>query len=472
MDLRQIQRVFFDKCKIEENKPLIVGISGGADSLCLLFLLSSLRVPVVSAYFDHRLRPESGQEAAIVARFSAQAGCDFIAGEGDVRELARKEGLSIEAAARKARYTFLFEQARLIGAQAVAVGHTADDQVETILLHLLRGSGLDGLKGMSYRSVLPVYSENIPLIRPLIGVWHTETVAYCAERGLTPLEDSTNQDQRYFRNRLRHRLIPELESYNPAFKKRLWTLGQVAQVSLGATDKMIEWVYCRCLMQASAGKFVVLNSNSLLELDDGSLAKIIRVAVQHIHPEPANLDHKAIQRAVHLLRRPEPSGQVDLTANLIVIKVHGRVYVADKRYLLPTSEWPQILAGDALELNLPGSTRLSSGWWVVASYRNFEPGDAIPADPGEAWLDWRAVNLPLVVRAWQPGDRFQPIGMRGSIKLADFFVNQKIPRIARAGWPLVITDGEIAWVVGLRIGEKYRLKSDSRKVICLKLERE
>lgn len=472
MDFRQIQAVLTRECKIYGSKPLLAGISGGADSLCLLFLLSALKLPVIAAYFDHKLRPESAQEASIIAQFAAQAGCDFIAGVGDVRLLAKMEGLGIEAAARKARYTFLFEHAQRVGAQAVAVGHTADDQVETILLHLLRGSGLDGLKGMSYRSFLPGFSQEIPLVRPLLGIWREETAAFCAERGLNPLEDRTNQDKRYARNRLRHELIPELESYNPQVKKRLWTLAQVAQASLSDTDDIGEWAYRCCLIQESPGQFVALHVGKLSELADKWLAKIIRIAVQRIHAEPANLDYRAIERAIQLLRRPNATGQVDLTANMALIKIHGRVYITDRRYPIPTTEWPQITSNESITLRLPGRTQIGAGWWIQAEYRMIEAGAAIPDEPTEAWLDSQAVSLPLTVRAWRNGDRLQPIGMSGSIKIADFFVNQKVPRIARGKWPLVESGGEVAWVVGLRISEKFRMKPDADRAIQLKLVRE
>ena len=144
-----------------------------------------------------------------------ERGLSFVLGCTDVSALAEEQKLSIEEAARVARYRFLFEQARQLKAQAVAVAHNADDQVETVLMHLLRGAGLGGLKGMPYRAILPVWDEAIPLVRPLLGVWRSEIEVYCRQHSLEPIEDASNQDTTFFRNRLRHQLLPTLQEYNP-----------------------------------------------------------------------------------------------------------------------------------------------------------------------------------------------------------------------------------------------------------------
>ncbi len=471
MDSKDLSLILTRVCGIQGGKPLLLGVSGGADSLCLLSLLSSLDWQIYAAYYDHKIRPESGQDGLAVAQFAARLGCDFILGEGDVRGKAAREGMSLEAAARKARYTFLFEEARRIGAEAVVVGHTADDQVETILLHLLRGSGLDGLKGMSYRTMLPEYSSEIPLVRPLLGTWRVETAAYCAEHGLQPVEDTSNREIRYLRNRVRLELIPQLETYNPEIKKRLWALGQVAQTSLSGIDEITDWAYRRCLIAESQYFPLALSSQELLELNDGWLSRVIRAGAARIRAESSDLDYRAVKRALQLLRRPDPVGQVDLTAHLVLVRVHGRIYIADQRFPIPTDEWPQTVSIGTVELNLPGVVQLDAGWQIRGEMRTLEPGATFSDDPCEAWLDVGGFTKKLEVRTWRKGDRFQPLGMRGAVKVADFFVNQKIPRIARARWPLVVAGEDIAWVAGLRISEPFRIKPDSRAAVRLVLER-
>ena len=137
------------------------------------------------------------------------------------RSTPLQSALSIEQAARECRYAFLFAQARVHHAQAVAVGHTADDQVETMLMHLIRGAGLDGLTGMSYRTVLPSFDPSIPIVRPLLGVWRRATIDYCESHDLHPVRDPSNDSLDYFRNQVRHNLIPALEVYNPRIRQAL-----------------------------------------------------------------------------------------------------------------------------------------------------------------------------------------------------------------------------------------------------------
>ncbi|HEY2979690.1 MAG TPA: tRNA lysidine(34) synthetase TilS, partial [Anaerolineales bacterium] len=217
--LEKIESILQSACHLERGRLIVVGVSGGPDSLCLLHLLHQAGYPLLVAHFNHQIRPEAGDEAGAVEQFAARLGLRCVVGSADVSAHAQKNGLSIEEAARALRYGFLFEQARQAGAQAVAVGHTADDQVETVLMHFLRGAGLNGLQGMGYRTILRTFDSAIPIVRPLLGIWREEVLAYCTTYGLQPHFDRSNASPEYLRNRLRHTLIPVLESYNPKFRE-------------------------------------------------------------------------------------------------------------------------------------------------------------------------------------------------------------------------------------------------------------
>ena len=216
-----------DRCGLAMDQTIVVGVSGGPDSLCLLDGFVRLGYPVIAAHFDHQLRPESGQDAAVVEAKVKSLGVPYQRGNADVRSIAEDKHQSIEEAARHSRYTFLFGVARERGAHAVAVGHTADDQVETVVMHFLRGSGLSGLRGMLYSTILHSYDASIPVVRPLLDVWRTETESYCRIRGLEPVYDKSNEILDYLRNKIRHELIPQLETYNPGIRKVLWRSASV-----------------------------------------------------------------------------------------------------------------------------------------------------------------------------------------------------------------------------------------------------
>ena len=227
--IENIKHILTAKCKIRPEIPLIVAVSGGPDSLSLLDILHRLEYRLIIAHFDHSLRPDSGSEAEIVRGIASQMDLQFIYGKEDVRRYSDQNKLSIEEAARHTRYKFLIQQSKSFGAQAVAVGHTSDDQVETILMHFLRGSGLDGLRGMPYRSLPNAWSERIPIIRPILELSRKQIIAYNESRNLTPTTDHSNLDTTFFRNRLRYELIPNLERYNPQIKRSILRMANTIQ---------------------------------------------------------------------------------------------------------------------------------------------------------------------------------------------------------------------------------------------------
>ena len=220
--LKNIESILRDQCRLDKSRPIIVGVSGGPDSLCLMEILRRAGYHIIVAHFNHKLREAADSEANAVEQTSARLMISSVIESADVGIYAANNSLSLEEAARNLRYRFLFTQAHRFNAQAVAVGHTADDQVETVLMHLIRGTGLAGLKGMSYRTILPTFDADIPIVRPLLDTWREETVAYCAANGLRPHYDPSNDSLNFLRNRLRNILIPTLETYNPKFREAVW----------------------------------------------------------------------------------------------------------------------------------------------------------------------------------------------------------------------------------------------------------
>ena len=279
IDVLRFKNILLTQCLLSTNNKVVVGVSGGPDSLCLLDLLARVKLPVLVAHYDHHLRPESGEDALRVRQAAARYGFPFFLGESDVAAYARQQKASIEEAARDCRYRFLFETAVNQQAEAVLVAHTADDQVETVLMHLLRGSGLAGLKGMTYRCVLETWNDRIPLLRPLLAYWREDILTYCQERGLQPVMDATNADITYFRNRLRHELIPYLSEYNPQFKRVLWRMA----LNLGGDFELVQDLtqhQAEALILAVESDAVVLKYTDLKLLNSGLQRNMLRMAIQ------------------------------------------------------------------------------------------------------------------------------------------------------------------------------------------------
>ena len=245
--LENIEAILRDQCGLQKDRPIVVGVSGGPDSLCLMEILRQSGYWLIVAHFNHQLRPESDIEATTVEQRAARLNIASVIDSGDVRSYAEKHAMSIEEAARQLRYQFLFELARRKNAQAVAVGHTADDQVETVLMHFLRGSGLTGLKGMAYRTILPVFDPNIPIVRPLLDIWREETEVFCAANGLRPNFDPSNESLNFTRNRLRNLLIPTLETYNPKIREAIWRSVQSLQADYALLGETLDAAWRDCV---------------------------------------------------------------------------------------------------------------------------------------------------------------------------------------------------------------------------------
>ncbi len=470
MFIERFRAAALESCRLDASLPLVVGVSGGPDSLCLLDCLLQCGFRPLVAHFDHCLRAESARDAEKVAELAAGRGLDFELGRLDVAAYAGEAGLSLEEAAREARYRFLFAAARRTGAQAVAVGHTADDQVETVLMHLLRGAGLAGLKGMSARSLHEGFDASIPLARPLLGFWREEIEAYCRERGLQPLQDATNADPAFYRNRLRHELIPFLARYNPQVKQVLWRTADVlageAEVLAQAAQAAWGGVVERCEPDLCA-----LRREALLDLPVGLQRAVLRRAIQRLRPALRDIDYQTVERGLGFIRRPTRSGSLSLAQGLRLEQAGGVIYLAEWDATLLDRSWPQVQPGALLRLDVPGELPVGQGW-VLRAEPAEPPAGFSEAGRWEAWLDSAQVELPLEVRSARPGERFQPLGLGGrSQKIADLWINVRLPRRARSGWPLVLSGGAVAWVPGYRLDERFKVSGETRQAIHLVLEK-
>jgi tRNA(Ile)-lysidine synthase len=448
--------------------PIIVGVSGGADSLCLLGMLHEAGYSVIAAHFNHKLRKESDMDENHVRIISAQMGVLFVSACADVKAHALENGLSIEEAARHLRYGFLFATAHKYNAQAVAVAHTADDQVETVLMHFVRGSGLAGLKGMQLRTILPPFDPEVPLVRPLLGLWRPDTESYCNENGLSFVVDASNADQAYFRNRLRHSLIPELEGYNPQFKQALFRGAQALQGDFDLLAEVVDTAWKKSVAEAVTD-FVAFRQAELAAFSPAMRRNLIRRGAFMLCQNARDVDFAALTRASAFVEIPG-TGQVDLADGLFLYHENGLVYLTLDEAGLPLDAYLQIQSEFALEND---KFDLGNNWILYVD--EVDGGDLLEQakhndDPFTAWMDADLMAGRLRVRMMYAGDRFQPLGMDGkSVKLQDFFVNAKIPRRVRKNWPLVVVNDEIAWVMGLRLAHLYRVTGQTKRVIRLQV---
>lgn len=472
-----IEAVLNDQCNLVKDRPIIAGISGGPDSMCLLGLLRETGYRVIVAHFNHKLRSDADADANAVEQAAGRMNFASVIESGDVREFAKTEKLSIEEAARNMRYRFLMEQAHRFKAQAVAVGHTADDQVETALMHFIRGAGLAGLKGMNYRTIIPLFDKDIPIVRPLLDMWREETVVYCAVHGLRPRHDLSNDSLDFSRNRIRNLLIPALESYNPRFKDAVWRTTNSLAGDHEILMNVVDDAWGKCVVQETAD-FVSFDSTVLTRHPLGLQRHLIRHAIDTIRPQGMDVSFATLERATRFVNDPEQRQRMDLAGGLHLLREGLLIYLLEDESDLFIERWPQMPDGNnTVSLKVPGSIALSGGWklncerWNMASLAMEQAKSS--DDPFQVWLNGSEIADDLELRVRQNGDRFEPLGMDGhEMKISDFFINEKLPQRARDRWPLLCMGDKVIWVPGHRPAHSFRLTESTKKALYFSLTRD
>lgn len=451
----------------ERGERILVGVSGGPDSACLLLTLASLRrslrFDLHAAYFDHRLRGArvSAREERLVRGLTEALGVPLRCGAGDVRAHARARRRSLEEAARELRYRFLAQAARETGCHAVAVGHTRDDQAETVLLHLLRGSGLRGLAAMAPLTSWPVATQHgAPrLVRPLLDLARDQTERCCREAGVAPLRDPSNRSRSHLRNRIRRELLPRLRRYNPRIDEALARLADAAAADI----ELLERLAGEALLsgEPSDPTSVRLERRRLAELPEALQRHAVRLATARLLGEARGLADRHV-RAVLRANAGPTGARLDLARGLRVDVHRGAIVLTTA----PAAAPPPLPQAE-VALPAPGSASLGP-WRFQAELLPKVPSDLDSCDSHTALLDADACGASLSVRRRRRGDRFQPLGLGGTKKLQDFFVDAHVPRAERDAVPLVCGAGGIAWVVGHRPAEWAKVTEATVRVLRLR----
>jgi tRNA(Ile)-lysidine synthase len=373
-------------------------------------------------------------------------------GRGDVKELARTHRLSRQMAARQLRLNFLQDTCQTQGYDKLALGHTADDQVELFLLRLLRGAGPEGLKGM-----WPATPKGT--VRPLLSVGKAPLLAWLEQQALPYRRDSSNLSRAYRRNRVRLDLLPELlRLYNPRLKEAIWRTQSLLQederLLARESDRLLAQV-----SQAPAPEFYRLDLPRLLSLEPGWQLRLLRVALGRLSGEQSL---SAAQTAALLdLAAGVKSGGVIFLGEAMVARAGPELHLA-RRLPAPYTGVIQLSASE-------GTLASPNGWNWTWSSRTRQAGGLIPLEPHVAVLDQERLTFPLEVRYFRAGERFWPLGAPGPKKLQDFLVDARIPRWLRPHIPLVASRGQIVWVAGLRPAEPVKVTEASRTILTLEL---
>lgn len=440
---------------ISPKDTILLGVSGGPDSMALLFVLSSLReeldFSMFVCYVDHKLRPESKDEAVFVSKTSKKLGLPFILKELDMEKM-KKQG-SLEEIARIARYRAL-EEARLeSNSNKIAVAHHLDDQIETVIMRIIRGTSIKGLRG------IPIKNKNI--IRPLMCVWREEILDFCRENNISYVIDSSNLSTTFTRNRIRLELLPKLSEYNPRVKEAILRIAVQAE----ELDQFLSQLENSFLEKYGASrKEFYIPIEDIYSLPRLLKRRIFMKILVDISPKPNEVRERSYEMIEHLLKSPTGT-KLNLPGGAIAYRDHNGIRILGE----------ELESLPIYELNVPGVTiidRLNKKVYTEIVNNDRCLKERLSNNLYTFYLDFDKIKLPIYLRSPEEGERFSPLGLEGkSKKLQDIMVDRKIPREYRGLYPIIVdSSGEIICIPEYTISENVKVTDDTRKILLVRIE--
>jgi len=445
--------------RLEHGDRVVVALSGGPDSVCLLDILYRLQDPfgidLVVAHFDHGLRPsEDESETQFVGSMAKSLDLPFETKRAGA--VLRAGDSSLEERAREARYQFLEEVREEVQAQKIALGHNLNDQAETVLMRLLRGSGPSGLAG------IPPYRDD-KVIRPLIELRREEIEGYLGTRGLQYVSDPSNLDTRLLRNRIRLELLPQLKKYQP---KIMELLGQTAEI-MRTDDVWLEEeaeVWINEVAEKGANGKVSIPLSPFAALPEALKARVIRQALRRAGGNLRRVGFRHVEAINRVAAGERPQARVDLPNGVTARRVYDNLVFSKKD--------AEVAQGFCYSLGGPGESYLESlECTIILEEMEKVILPNMGASPWIAFLDAGRITYPLMIRNFRPGDRFVPLGMGGHRKLKDFFIDLKVPSEIRKRIPILTCKDTLLWVCGLRIDDHFKVTSETRRVLKISIDR-
>jgi tRNA(Ile)-lysidine synthase len=466
----RVRRFIREHQLVSSRKNLVVAVSGGPDSVCLLHILVKLQkeldIKLHVAHLNHQLRgDESEADASYVAELARRLGLPATIERRNVPAYQAQHHASLEEAAREVRYTFLAQVAEVAGAERAAVGHTTDDHVETILMHLIRGSGTRGLRGLQPLSRWQSSGASLTIVRPLLPLSREETAAYCRRHHLAPRSDASNISPAPLRNRIRHQLLPRLKSYNPKVVEALLRTARIATDDLAFINREVAKLWGEIARKQD--NTVIIDKKSFGELPSALKRNLLRTSIEALLGNLKDIEAGHIEELFEALDKPAGK-KISLPDGLTFTIEYDRYLLGSE----PVALSPFPVLEKEFNLNIPGKTSVR-GWDIEATITDSsgikEEGEI--ANGFTARFDLDLAGNRLTVRLRQPGDRFQPLGMSQPKKLNEFMIDAKVPQAWRQRIPLVCSPEQIIWVVGWRLDERVKVTEKTNQVLRLEFKR-
>lgn len=443
---------------IEEEDNIVVGVSGGPDSMALLYVLldikKDIRFNIYIAHVNHGVRGEDAlKDEIFVKQISEKLNLPYYSKRVNMNLYAKEKGISSEEAGRELRYGFFREILLKVGGGKIAVAHNMNDQAETLIMRFLRGTGIDGLKGMEFK--------NEDIIRPILGIERVEIEEYIFKNNIETVLDKTNLEPIYSRNKVRLEVIPYIEeNFNPNIIKTLWRTSQVSILDSEFLENYSEKRYN--ILVKKADKHSIILNGSLFSKEHRSIQqRIIRNCIYKINESLQGITEQHVSSVINLFVEGGTGKEIHLP-NDIIAKTSYEDFILEKS----SEKKEKIDYSYKIDLYKP-TCLMELGCSFNIKILPIEKIKIRYKDRFIKYLDFDKIKGNLYIRSRQAGDRFVPFGMSGTKKLKDYFIDEKIPKDLRDKIPLIVDEENILWVVGYRINDLYKITKDTKTVLVM-----
>jgi tRNA(Ile)-lysidine synthase len=444
---------------IKENDKIVMGVSGGPDSLCMLDILYNLKdlfnLKLYVVHVNHLIRGEEARrDAQFVENICCKLKLPFFLFEKDVKKIAKEMGYSEEEAGRYVRYQAFEEVLKEVKGNKIAVAHNKNDVVETVFLNLIRGAGMTGLIGIK-----PV---NGNIIRPLIEIERKEIEIYLKEKGLKPAIDFTNYEDLYKRNKVRLKLIPFInETFEVDIIKNIYRMAKIILEENDYLEKECEKIFNEvCYFNQEE---IFADIEKLRVQHPAIQRRLVRLMYQKLKGDIYGLEYIHVEDVLSLLDKPT-SSKIDLPFEIEALKSYNNLIMRKVKQKEVKTFWAK--------LNIPGITNIDGIGQFKTTVLGIEEVKKLDIGKYTKFFDYDKIQKDVVIRNRQAGDVFSPLNMGGSKKLKEFFVDEKIPREIRSSIPLLAIGNEIVWVVGYRMSDKFKVDKNTKKVLVIEYTKE
>ncbi len=442
---------------IQEHDNIVVGVSGGPDSMALLYVLLEIRdvinFNIHIAHVNHGVRGEDAKsDQLFVEKIASKLNLPYYTINVNMIEYGKEKGISSEEAGRELRYGFFREILYNLGGGKIAVAHNMNDQAETLIMRFLRGTGIDGLKGMDFITK--------DIIRPILGIDRKEIEAFIEKNNIETVLDKTNLESVYSRNKVRLELLPYIEeNFNPNIINTLWRMSRISSLDSSFLEEFSERRY-NIIVKNKDKHSIILDGDKLLQEHKSIQQRIIRYSILKINDSLQGITETQISSVINLFLNSDTGKKIHLSNNIIVRISYGDLII-EKAMKKEVKKYH-------FSLKSPGSNDIDEiGYSFNIEIFSMYDGFTINKGTNIKYFDFDMVKGNLSVRNRLDGDRLVPFGMRGTKKLKDYFIDEKVPKEIRDKVPLVVDDENILWVVGYRINDLYKITKKTKTILAI-----